>query len=163
MKVEKRILIMSDSHGQFGPLQKIMEMQPDASMYIHLGDSEGGVSMLRKKYPEKEFFCLRGNCDHNSELPDSLVIPVDSGHRIFAAHGHKHAVGFSRDMILEEAEANNCNIVLFGHTHERLCSYDNGVYVINPGSCSCPRDGLAPSFAFIDVIGKDLFVNSVSL
>ena len=66
-------------------------------------------------------------------------------------------------MILEEAEANNCNIVLFGHTHERLCSYDNGVYVINPGSCSCPRDGLAPSFAFIDVIGKDLFVNTVSL
>ena len=50
MKVEKRIVIMSDSHGQFGPLQKIMEMQPDASMYIHLGDSEGGVSMLRKKY-----------------------------------------------------------------------------------------------------------------
>ena len=78
MKVEKRIVIMSDSHGQFGPLQKIMEMQPDASMYIHLGDSEGGVSMLRKKYPEKEFFCLRGNCDHNSELIHLLyrLIPV---------------------------------------------------------------------------------------
>lgn len=154
---------MSDSHRQFGPLQRIMEMQPDADMYIHLGDSEGGCDMLKILYPDKNFFFLRGNCDSDVSLPASLVIQAGEKHRIFAAHGHRHSVNYNRDTIIGAAAENDCDIVLYGHLHTRYSSYEDGIHILNPGSCSCPRDGLPPSYAFIDIVGDGVFKNIVSL
>ena len=36
-----KIVVMSDSHRLFSSIQRIIEAQPDADMYIHLGDAEG--------------------------------------------------------------------------------------------------------------------------
>lgn len=158
-----RIVVMSDSHRQFGPLQRIMEQQPDADMYIHLGDSEGSCDMLKIMYPDKNFFFVRGNCDSDISIPEFLVIPAGDNHRIFAAHGHRHAVKMHLNTIMEAAAANRCDIVLYGHLHTRYNSYENGIHILNPGSCSCPRDGLRPSYAFIDIVGNGVFKNIVSL
>ncbi len=158
-----RIVVMSDSHRQYGPLQKIMEQQPDADMYIHLGDSEGGIELLKANYPDKKFFFVAGNCDSDISLPGFLVIPADSGHRIFAAHGHRHAVRYSNAMILEAALENRCDIVCFGHTHERVNTWESGVHILNPGSCACPRDGFPPSYAYIDTVGDGVFKAHVDI
>lgn len=159
-----RIVVMSDSHRLFSAVQKIMSAQPNADMYIHLGDGEQECKMLLKEYPDKKFFFVKGNCDYDTNLPGSLIIPVAEGnHRIFAAHGHKYSVNFTLTEIIKAAEQNHCDIVLYGHLHERYNGYDNGLHILNPGSCSCPRDGLAPSYAYIDIEGDGIFKNIVSL
>ena len=51
---------------------------------------------------------------------------------------------------LENAKKNGYDIVLYGHTHVSKILYENGVYVVNPGSCSCGRD-FHESYAVIDI------------
>lgn len=158
-----RIVVMSDSHRCIGPVQKIIEQQPDADFFIHLGDSEGTIDMIQSLYPDKKFYCVSGNCDSDINLKSELIIPAGKHHRIFAAHGHRHNIKFSKELILEEAKINNCSIICYGHTHTRECTRENGIYILNPGSCACPRDGLAPSYAFIDIVDDTPFINIVNL
>lgn len=157
-----RIVVMSDSHGMFGSLQKIVEAQPDADMYIHLGDGASECKMLKEEYSDKTFYFLKGNCDFSSNSPNFQIIQAGS-HKIFATHGHNFSVNYSKSILLMEAKDNDCDIVLFGHTHERFNSYEDGIHILNPGSCSCPRDGNRPSYAFIDIVGDGVMKNIVSL
>ncbi len=64
---------------------------------------------------------------------------------------------------VEEAIAEDCNIVLHGHTHVRRNEYRNGVYLMNPGSAAQPRDGMPPSYAYIDYEKGGIFISHVSL
>ncbi len=48
------------------------------------------------------------------------------------------------------AKREKADIVLFGHTHVAKTEYAEGVYFVNPGSPSCPREG-RPSYAVIDI------------
>ncbi|MBR4175571.1 MAG: metallophosphoesterase family protein, partial [Lachnospiraceae bacterium] len=36
-----KILIISDSHGNFSAIRKVLSMEKDAQMLIHCGDIEG--------------------------------------------------------------------------------------------------------------------------
>lgn len=158
-----RIIVMSDSHKYYPAVQKIMIAQPDADMYIHLGDGEYECDRLKTEYPDKQFFFLKGNCDLSADLPDFLIIPVGINHRILATHGHKYDVKYTTNRILEAALQNNCDIALFGHTHSRYCGYQDGVHILNPGSCFIPRDGQSPSYAFVDIVSGGIEKNIISL
>ena len=50
----------------------------------------------------------------------------------------------------EKAKEINADIVLYGHTHESKIDYINGIWYINPGSPSMPRDGFS-SYATIEI------------
>lgn len=162
-----RITVMSDSHGLFGATQKVMEAQPDSDIYIHLGDGKAECRLLRQEYPDKNLVFVRGNCDFDcdfdSDFPDFTVIPVNDKHRIFACHGHKYTVKYTHSDLLAAARANHCNIVLYGHTHERYNSYEQDIHILNPGSCAFPRDGQPPSYAIIDIVGDGVLKNIISL
>ncbi|MDU5587891.1 MAG: metallophosphoesterase family protein, partial [Finegoldia magna] len=47
------------------------------------------------------------------------------------------------------AKANNCDIVITGHTHVKVLEEKDGVILLNPGSPSIPKDGVK-SVAIID-------------
>lgn len=157
-----RIVVMSDSHSYYPPLQKIFNAQQNADFFIHLGDGGPDIWKLGLEFPDRTLYSLRGNCDTDRELPDFLVIPAGN-HKIFACHGHKHSIKYTKNHIVEAAIQNGCDIALFGHTHERFESVVNGVHLLNPGSCSIPRDGLPRSYAFIDIIGDGIVTNIISL
>lgn len=61
--------------------------------------------------------------------------------KILFSHGHTFGVKYSLDRIYYKAKEIGAKIVLFGHTHCRYYSYEDGVHILNPGSASCPRDG----------------------
>ena len=42
-----------------------------------------------------------------------------------------------------------CNVALYGHTHIPKLDYDGKLYIINPGSPSCPRGGAPRTFAIL--------------
>ena len=146
-----RIIVISDSHGDYTALESIVERNlGKADIFIHLGDGERDSDRICLKYPHIDFRRVAGNCDYASMLPDSLVVDVD-GARIFCAHGHRHFVKGGTETIRSVARDNDCNIVLFGHTHERYSATEDGMYVMNPGSCASPRDGQPPSFGSIEI------------
>ena len=56
---------------------------------------------------------------------------------------------------LKTAKENNCDIALFGHTHIPKTVYEDGIHLVNPGSCSRAREG-GPTYAVIDITDKGI-------
>ena len=145
---------MSDSHGDYSQVLKIVKRNIGyCDMFIHLGDGERDIDKLRLVYPNEDIIHLRGNCDYGDESPSASVITA-GGIRIFCTHGHRYSVGAGLDILAANAEKNACRIALFGHTHVRTETALNGIFIMNPGSCSCPRDGKPPSFGVIEIQGN---------
>lgn len=69
------------------------------------------------------------------------------------------SVGYSLGHIKSTAVKNGCDIVLYGHTHARCNLYEDGLYIMNPGSASCPRDGNKPSYGIIDIVPAGISMN----
>lgn len=159
-----RIIVMSDTHRNYSALEKIIFRNINADMFIHLGDGEDGIDTLMEKFPQvmKRFFHVCGNCDYGSLSSDVLIYPVEE-HKIYAAHGHLLGVKYSLDTMRENALHNDCDIILYGHTHVRYMGYENGVYIMNPGSASAPRDGKKPSYGYIDITKAGIVTNIVDL
>lgn len=145
-----RIIAFSDTHKRFDVMLRIVEDNKDAGMFIFLGDGERELDDLRSYYPNTKILNVSGNCDFNS-MAKSVDATFSEGKKILFLHGHMHNVKYGTQGIVKLAHDNNADIVLFGHTHQRYCSYEDGVYVFNPGSAGQPRDGKAPSYGFIDI------------
>lgn len=163
-----KIVVISDSHGNTLAVEKIVRRYEDADFIIHLGDGEREVGYILSMMPEmsRKFFFLKGNCDYGGvveKMHKTLVLPLPYDNQIFAAHGDQFQVKYGVDRIVHEAIENEANIVLYGHTHERFCKYVDGVYVINPGSIACPRDGQRPSYAVISVTAKGILASLADL
>lgn len=154
-----RIVVMSDSHGKYDAVESIIERNlGHADIFIHLGDGEAETDRICEKYPHIDLRRVAGNCDYASRLPQHMIVDVD-GARIFCAHGHRLFVKGGTETIRSIARDNDCNIILFGHTHERYLSYEDGLYVMNPGSCAMPRDGKRPSFGVVEITPKGILTN----
>lgn len=160
-----RIVVMSDSHGDYFAVEQIIERNLSADMFIHLGDGERELDKVVVKHPEINVYHVAGNCDYASLSPDILSLGLEYGHGLIAVHGHNHSVKYdsSLELLKQTAKNNNADIILYGHTHCRDSRYEDGIYILNPGSASCPRDGNKPSFAIIDVMQQGILTNIVDL
>ena len=102
---------MSDSHGSASQLEKIINANKDADMFIHLGDGEYEIAALRHRYPDIDFRSVKGNCDFGKESPLFLVVEA-GGHRLFCTHGHRYGVKSDTELLRFIAKDNNCDAAL---------------------------------------------------
>ncbi|MBR6509182.1 MAG: metallophosphoesterase [Clostridia bacterium] len=144
-----RIVVISDSHKQTSVIDKILNAQPDAKHIFFLGDNVSDIEDFEYMYPNFNFHTVCGNCDFASLLP-SVGLEIIEGKRILYTHGHTFSVKYGISRLLETAKQNNCDIVLYGHTHIPQILYEDGIYIVNPGSCSRSREG-GNSYAVIDI------------
>lgn len=147
-----RIVVISDTHGNYSALENILLRNANADWIIHLGDGERELDRFIMENPafERKIISVAGNCDYHSMKHDDFIIPV-AYCKIFATHGHLYGVKNSLEKLKATAKENGCNIVLFGHTHSRFMHEEDGLYIMNPGSASCPRDSKPASFGNIDI------------
>ena len=128
-----KLLILSDSHRKMEYMYRAVEReQPD--LIIHLGDHDRDAERLNKRYPDIPLWSVCGNCDYGAG-PERIVETVE-GVRIYATHGHTLRVKYGllrAELAAREVEA---NLLLFGHTHRALCDWHNGLWMLNPGTCS---------------------------
>lgn len=150
-----RIIVISDSHRRTGVIDKILSAQPEARHVFFLGDNAADMEDFEILYPDKSFHIVCGNCDYFSTFPAVSVEVIDKV-KILYTHGHTLGVKYGTGRLLETAKQNNCQIALYGHTHISQILYDNGIYIVNPGSCSQPRDFKKPSYAVIDITDKGI-------
>lgn len=138
----KKVVIMSDNHGQHNMMDRIRNKEKDADVYVHCGDSEAEESALHG------WIAVKGNNDWISMLENEEIFEVD-GIRFFVCHGHRLPFFDRNVFIMELLEKNHCQVLLYGHTHvpehTRLETY----HIINPGSTTLPRRNSDKSYCVI--------------
>lgn len=144
-----RVLVCSDSHGRLLDVYDAVEREtPDA--VIHLGDHYEDACDLQRSYSDLPIYAVAGNNDWGCDANWNSVITLE-GVRIYLTHGHQEGVSFtSCGRLVERAEAENCALALFGHTHIVYLHEHTGITVLNPGSISLPRQGVA-SYAMVSL------------
>jgi putative phosphoesterase len=131
-----KILVMSDSHSALSFMRKaVKEVKPNA--IIHLGDHYYDGQVIAEENPHIPVHQVPGNCDMfriRSDMPQFLCYDI-GGVRFFMTHGHLHGVKSSPYKLISDARGYGAAIVAFGHTHEAVCFQEEGMWVLNPGSC----------------------------
>lgn len=153
-----RILVVSDSHGDIGSLRRVLLAQPSAEAVFFLGDGERDIEAVRPDFPQKQFICVSGNCDFASLYPtqESRLL---CGKKIIACHGHTFGVKSGWEAYLAYARKVKADIALFGHTHCALMQYEDGIYLMNPGSLR----GYGGTYGLIDVTEAGIVMNVVEI
>ncbi len=136
-----RILVLSDSHGDYSPLKKAIEMQPDAEAVVFLGDGFRDFERAKKLLEGKRIYTVIGNNDFRCDYPKNQVIN-EGGLNIYITHGHYEYVKSSLGKIQEIAKQNGCQLVLYGHTHVQKEDNFDGVKLFCPGALRSDEYGV---------------------
>ena len=128
-----------------------------ADLIIHCGDYRDDGKRL-SELTGAPVEAVSGNCDGASR--DVRIVGTPAGD-IMVTHGHAEGVDYDLNAVLYAAEERGCRAVCFGHTHVSLCEDMNGIYVINPGSLTRPRDGKGGACALIQADEHGFFANLV--
>lgn len=160
-----KVFFMSDIHGSFYYLEKaISRFKAEKANYIViLGDElyhgarndlpEGynpkKVTKLLNEYSDK-IIAVRGNCD--SEVDEMVFdFPIMSTYstilynnkRLFLTHGHIYG---EENM----PKLSKGDVLLYGHTHIPVVKEKDGIFIINPGSISIPKENNPHSYAVLE-------------
>lgn len=151
-----KIFIASDIHGSAKYCRLMLEAfkREDADKLVLLGDIlyHGPRNPLPEEYSpmdvaemlssvKEKIICVRGNCDAEIDemlLPFPLVSSaavISDDVNIYLAHGHKDAPVLAKG-----------SIYVSGHTHVPSNEKTDGVYYLNPGSVSLPKEDSAHGY-----------------
>ncbi len=165
-----KYIIASDIHGSALCCRRLLERREaeGAEGILLLGDIlyHGPRNDLPEGYAPKEviamlnplrenILCVRGNCE--AEV-DQMVLDFDVttehrslelfGQRIFMTHGHHINIDFPAPELTGSAE-----FVLYGHSHVPLKEAKDGVWYLNPGSVTIPKNGSRRAYIILDESG----------
>lgn len=126
-----KVVVMSDSHGRNGRVDKVLFDERDADFFLHCGD----LCSDSRNYPD--VFFVRGNCDWDFDMPNYRVVDCGVIH-ILMVHGD--GIWSTKRQLSEMARDKNCQICVFGHSHRYYDAEYNGVRLLNPGSLVNNRD-----------------------
>lgn len=136
------ILIFSDYHKKEDKvLELINKYKPE--YILCCGDGESELDF----YLNNHIISVKGNCDY-IDLPLVKIVEIDRK-KILITHGHLYDVYFDIFKLYLLAKENNCEIVLYGHTHNQILEEYEGVTFINPGALKDDRYALIDNGEFI--------------
>ncbi len=169
-----RLLIASDIHGSAYFCRKLLEAydRENAQRMILLGDIlyHGPRNDLPMEYAPKEvirmlnerkqdIYAVRGNCEAEVDqmvldfpvLADYMLLFEKSGDggsadrevAVYATHGHVYNEKKLPPM-------NPGDVLLHGHTHILRADCVDGIWILNPGSVSLPKEGNPPTYAVLE-------------
>ena len=153
-----RRVAVSDSHGRSAGLLRAAELFPEAELLLHLGDGFSDLQQLQRQYPERTIAGVRGNCDMASSLPPVGEYEAQ-GVRIFYTHGHLYGVKSGQYTIVCAAREKKAQVLLYGHTHQAFTDYEDGLYMMNPGSLN----SWEPTYGTLDITPQGIVTNVVKL
>ena len=133
-----KILLVSDSHGHNEILKNLVRQYPNMNFYFHAGDSQSSP------YEIAPFISVKGNCDYN-DFPKERDCLLE-GFKIHLEHGNALNFAINPEHYIKEKD---CDIFLFGHTHQKYVNKIGKTYVFNPGSIARPRDGEKGSYLIL--------------
>ncbi|MDE5553437.1 MAG: YfcE family phosphodiesterase [Malacoplasma sp.] len=146
----KKILIVSDSHGNIDNfLSTIEKEKPDYK--IHAGDFIVPISVIEENF---DWF-VRGNNDYQGPKEQEFKI---QNLNIVLTHGDDFGYGLwggidkLNTKIFNYAKSKSANVIITGHTHVENFKIIDGIFLLNPGSISLPRNAnLIKSYMIIHI------------
>lgn len=145
-----RILITSDTHGQLSKFwdvfEKMQQIDP-VDVIVHCGDYYKDAEKIRRRC-RLPVFAVKGNCDGDFGDEGYMHFETDAGDFLIT-HGHMLDVSHDLQRIYYKVLEENCVGAFFGHTHRSVYLDMDGIYLMNPGSLSRPRDGSGGTFGII--------------
>lgn len=148
----KKIVIMSDNHGDMYTLTDIKVLEDDVDYYIHCGDSE-----FYSLQGLDGFVAVKGNNDWNLDLPETARLDIEGRH-LLITHGQYFGYFDREKKMIQFLKKYNGDVLISGHTHMPLAKEENGLWLINPGSTSWPRGGSKRSYAVVTIDDKNVDV-----
>lgn len=130
----KKILVLSDTHGNEAGIKKAIELAGKVDAVIHLGDYDRDTKCIKNQ----KVFSVKGNCDLGSTQKSKRIVTI-GGKRILMVHGHKQRVKLGLLTLGLYAQEKGADIALFGHTHIPTQQYAGNVLLYNPGCLSSMR------------------------
>lgn len=130
-----KMLVMSDSHSGLSFMRAAIKcVKPD--VLVHLGDHYDDAETIAYENPHIPMYHVPGNCDMYRCFgkPEMMCLTI-CGVMTFMAHGHTYGVKGSTARLLAAAREYDAKLVLYGHTHQSDCRQEDGVWIVNPGSC----------------------------
>ena len=162
--MRKKIGFISDTHGGIGETLRALEVLKDCETIYHLGDVlyHGPRNALPGDYNPKDLAAylkerdniiyVRGNCDSDvdqmvtdKDLTNKMRVLDINGLKTMLIHGYEETE-FAR---LEYAKDSGIKMIVTGHTHIKVLDVKDGIILLNPGSTTIPKDGIA-SVAMMD-------------
>ncbi len=138
-----RLLVLSDSHGDIFSLKTAIEENSDSDAVIFLGDGIKDFEKVSDSLIGKDFYAVRGNCDSSfCDYPENITALFGET-RVYLTHGYKEFVKHSLNELKNTAKSKNASLALYGHTHTPFTAYENGLYIMNPGSVKENSCGIA--------------------
>lgn len=153
-----RILVTSDTHNNHYNLRRAVLAHPDAALIFHLGDGADDMDNIHIEFPDRRFIQVKGNNDWGSMMPLDGEVTLE-GIKIFYTHGHKYNVKYGLYDLIAQARSRHAQIALFGHTHIPYTEYQDGIYLMNPGSL-CTSDG---SYGILDLTPQGIVMNIINI
>lgn len=153
-----RILVISDTHGK---IQRVIDVynklaaEAPVDMVVHCGDLYADAQEIRARLGVP-MLAVKGNCDGCFDSEGYAVLETEFGN-ILITHGHMDDVDFSMQKLFYRTQEMGCAGAFFGHTHRSVFVETGGVYLLNPGSLSLPRDGSSGTFGLVVTSERELW------
>lgn len=158
MLSQKVLAVVSDSHGNFRALHRVMELHPQVDGLLFLGDGMREFEDLQSLYPALPMIGVPGNCDYGYTGNHTKIYFCGSK-KMMLTHGHFYHVKTGVEYLTDTARAAGAAAVLYGHTHRPVAEREaDGLWRINPGSI-----GFSESYALMTVRGKEISVRLCEL
>ena len=144
-----KVLIVSDIHGGYNNLLKVINDNKDFDLLLILGDILSGYSDfnfelidLLNSYNTK-IIAVRGNCDRDVEkldfsMDNEYIMTSIDNKIFFLTHGHLYDRHSNLNI--------DYDVYIQGHTHVPVMLEENNILYLNPGSVTLPRGGSIKSY-----------------
>ena len=145
-----RILVLSDTHGDNSRAYQVfdkLKKETPVDLIIHCGDYYKDAIQMGERTGMPVVW-VRGNTDGAFSDNDYTIVETPYGN-LLVTHGHMENVDFSQQNLYYKAQEKDCVGALFGHTHRAAFTEVGGIYLMNPGSLTKPRDGSGGTFGII--------------
>lgn len=126
-----RLLILSDSHGNYPLALSAVEKAGRVDRIIHLGDEIDDARMI-ELITGRRLIKVPGNCDAGAGEPREVSVTF-GGRNLFLTHGDLYLVKSGLANLRKKAAETGAGIVLYGHTHLAAIEEIDGILFINPG------------------------------
>ena len=153
-----RILVTSDTHdrlSRFWDVFEKLEAEEPVDVIVHCGDyyTDANIIKARTGIP---VFAVKGNCDGSFGDDSYMILETEAGNFLIT-HGHMENVGHDLQRLYYKVLESDCIGAFFGHTHRSAYIEMDGIYLMNPGSLSNPRDGSGGTFGILQIDNTDIW------
>ena len=139
--------LISDTHGQ---VPNAVHAALAGVDYILHGGDVGPMDVITELEVIAPVRAVLGNTDYGIQLPETRL--EEFGDKKVMIH-HIVDVDFPSQQVRAILNSDQPDIVVFGHTHVPFDERCNGIWFINPGSASRPRENSSASVAILDFSG----------